>query len=76
MIFYIFLINKEKNKIKNNEKIEKNKFNEINLQLINLENEKKLIEKNGEFYLNELTWDNTSKKYNFSGYLIILNTFF
>ena len=36
--------------------------------------EKKLIEKNGEFYLNELTWDNTSKKYNFSGYLIILST--
>ena len=46
LIFYIFLINKEKNKIKNNEKIEKNKFNEINLQLINLENEKKLIENN------------------------------
>ncbi len=46
LIFYIFLINKEKEKIKNNEKIEKNKFNEINLQLINLENEKKLIENN------------------------------
>ena len=46
LTFYIFLINKEKNKIKNNEKIEKNKFNEINLQLINLENEKKLIENN------------------------------
>lgn len=42
LIFYIFLINKEKNK----EKIEKNNFNEINLQLINLENEKKLIENN------------------------------
>ena len=32
--------------IKNNEKIEKNKFNEINLKLMNLENEKKLIDKN------------------------------
>ena len=46
LIFYIFLIKKEKNKIKNREKIEKNNFNEINLQLINLENEKKLIENN------------------------------
>ena len=46
LIFYIFLINKEKNKIKNKEKIEKNNLNEINLQLINLENEKKLIENN------------------------------
>ena len=32
LIFYIFLINKEKNKIKNKEKIEKNNLNEINLQ--------------------------------------------
>ena len=31
LIFYIFLINKEKNKIKNKEKIEKNNLNEINL---------------------------------------------
>ena len=54
LIFYIFLINKEKNKIKNNEKIEKNKFNEINLQLINLENEKKLIENNQKNNIDEL----------------------
>ena len=54
LIFYIFLINKEKNKIKNNEKIEKNKFNEINLQLINLENEKKLIENNQKNNFEEL----------------------
>ena len=50
LIFYIFLINKEKN----NEKIEKNKFNEINLQLINLENEKKLIENNKKNNYEEL----------------------
>ena len=54
LVFYIFLINKEKNKIKNNEKIEKNKFNEINLQLINLENEKKLIENNQKNNFKEL----------------------
>ena len=54
LIFYIILINKEKNKIKNNEKIEKNKFNEINLQLINLENEKKLIENNQKNNFEEL----------------------
>lgn len=54
LIFYIFLINKEENKIKNNEKIEKNKFNEINLQLINLENEKKLIENNQKNNFEEL----------------------
>ena len=54
LIFYIFLINKEKNKIKNNEKIEKNKFNEINLQLMNLENEKKLIENNQKNNIDEL----------------------
>ena len=54
LIFYIFLINKEKNKIKNNEKIEKNKFNEINLNLMNLENEKKLIENNQKNNIDEL----------------------
>ena len=54
LIFYIFLINKEKNKIKNYEKIEKNKFNEINIQLINLENEKKLIENNQKNNTEEL----------------------
>ena len=54
LIFYIFLINKEKNKIKNNEKIEKNKFNEINLKLMNLENEKKLIENNQKNNIDEL----------------------
>lgn len=46
LIFYIFLINKEKKKIKNKEKIEKNNFEKINLELINLENEKKILEKN------------------------------
>ena len=46
LIFYIFLINKEKEKIKNKEKIEKNNFEKINLELINLENEKKILEKN------------------------------
>lgn len=46
LIFYIFLINKENNKIKNNEKLEKNKYNEIKLQLSNLENEKELIVNN------------------------------
>ena len=54
LIFYIFLINKEKNKIKNMERIEKNKFNEINLQLINFENEKKLIENNKKNNIDEL----------------------
>ena len=54
LIFYIFLINKEKNKIKNNEKIKKNKFNEINLKLMNLENEKKLIENNQKNNIDEL----------------------
>lgn len=57
LIFYIFFINKEKNKIKNSEKIEKNKFNEINLQLINLENEKNIVEnnqKNNSEELNEI----------------------
>ena len=46
LIFYVFLINKENKKIKNNKKIEKNNFEKINLELINLENEKKLIENN------------------------------
>lgn len=36
--------------------------------------EKKLIEKDGEFYLNKLSWNKTSKKYTISGYIIILNT--
>ena len=34
--------------------------------------EKKLIQKEGEFYLNELSWNNTTKKYTISGYLIAL----
>lgn len=46
LIFYIFLINKEKKKIKNKEKIEKNNFENINLELIKLENEKKILENN------------------------------
>ena len=66
LIFYIYFINKEKIKIKNLEKMEKNKFNEINLELINLENEKKLIEnnkKNNEEELNNLK-NNLIKKNN------------
>lgn len=35
--------------------------------------EKKLNKKDGEFYLHELNWNNTSKTYTISGYLIILN---
>ena len=35
--------------------------------------ERKLTKKDGEFYLNSLSWNNTSKKYIISGYLIILN---
>lgn len=35
--------------------------------------EKNLIEKEGEFYLNELSWNKSTKKYTISGYLIILN---
>ena len=66
LIFYIYFINKEKIKIKNLEKMKKNKFNEINLELINLENEKKLIEnnkKNNEEELNNLK-NNLIKKNN------------
>lgn len=33
--------------------------------------EKQLIKKDGEFYLNDLSWNNTSKKYTISGYLIV-----
>ena len=33
--------------------------------------EKKLEEKNGEFYLNSLEWNNTNKEFTVSGYLII-----
>ncbi len=36
--------------------------------------EKKLTKKDGEFYLNSLSWNETTKKYTISGYLIILNT--
>ena len=46
LIFYIFFINNENKKIKNKEKIEKNNFEKINLELINLENEKKILENN------------------------------
>lgn len=66
LIFYIYFINKENSKIKKIQKIEENKFNEINLQLINLENEKKLIEnnqKNNEEELNNLK-NNLIKKNN------------
>ena len=46
LIFYLFFINKENKKIKNKEKIEKNNFEKINFELINLENEKKIVENN------------------------------
>lgn len=36
--------------------------------------EKNLIQKDGEFYLNGLSWNKSAKKYTISGYLIILNT--
>ena len=36
--------------------------------------ERNLTKKDGEFYLNGLSWNTTSKKYTISGYLIILNT--
>ena len=62
LIFYIFFINKEKNKIKNKEKIEKNYFDKINLELNNLENEKKLIENN----LNNLNEEINKLKNNFN----------
>ncbi len=35
--------------------------------------EKVLTKKQGEFYLDDLSWNKTTKKYTFSGYLIILN---
>ena len=35
--------------------------------------DEELIEGEGEFYLEELKWDNTNKAYTFSGYLIVLN---
>lgn len=46
LIFYLFFINNENKRLKNIEKLEKNKFNKINLELINLENEKKLVNNN------------------------------
>lgn len=57
LIFYLFLRNNENKKIKNKQKIEKNNFEKINSEIINLENEKKLIEnnqKNLEEELNKL----------------------
>ena len=49
LIFSYFLKNNLKNKIKNQEKIEKNNFNiyeKINLEINNLKNEKNILEKN------------------------------
>ena len=54
LIFYIFLINKENKKIKNKEKIEKNNFEKINQEIINLENEKNILEKNSNELENEI----------------------
>ena len=62
LIFYLFFINNENKKIENKEKIEKNNYEKINLELINLENEKKLIENN----LNNLNEEINKLKNNFN----------
>ena len=46
LIFYLFFIRYQNKKIKNQEKIDKNNYEKINLELINVENEKKIIENN------------------------------
>ena len=54
MIFSIILINNKNKKIKNKEKIEKNNFEKINQEIINLENEKNILEKNNNELENEI----------------------
>ena len=57
LAFYIFLIKKENKKIKNNEeieKIEKDIFYKLNVELINLENQKSIIKNNIEYADEEL----------------------
>ena len=63
LIFYYFLINKENKKIKNNKKIEKNKIDEINLNINNLKNEINILEKNNSEIKNEI--NNLKNKNNF-----------
>lgn len=53
LIFSIILINNKNKKIKNKEKIEKNNFEKINQEIINLENEKNILEKNNDELENE-----------------------
>lgn len=62
LIFYSFFRNNENKKIKNKEKIEKNNFEKINSELINLESEKKLIEDN----LNNLNEELNKLKNNYN----------
>ena len=52
LIFSIILINNKNKKIKNKEKIEKNNFEKINQEIINLENEKNILEKNSNLKIN------------------------
>ena len=54
LIFSIILINNKNKKIKNKEKIEKNNFEKINQEIINLENEKNILEKNNNELENEI----------------------
>ena len=54
LIFWYFLIKNKNKKIKNNEKIEKNQKNELEIELNNLENEIKIIEKNNLEINNQL----------------------
>ena len=54
LIFSIILINNKNKKIKNKEKIEKNNFEKINQEIINLENEKNILEKNSNELENEI----------------------
>ena len=62
LIFYIFLVNNQNKKIKNKQKIEKNNFEKIKFELINLENEKKILENN----LNNLDEEINKLKNNFN----------
>jgi len=54
LAFYLISIINKNQKIKKEEKINKNNSNKLNSQLINLENEKKILEENQENLQNEL----------------------
>lgn len=54
LAFYLISIINKNKKIKKEEKINKNNSNKLNSQLINLENEKKILEENQENLQNEL----------------------